>query len=966
MRYLKFLLLVTFIFSINSFAQESTTFKYVSPKPDSKLLSRETNIIFSLPEFINESSLTKQNLIKVTGSISGKHSGDLILSDDERTIVFNPANPFAAGETVTVILNPGIQTITGTAVEPLTFSFSITPLEEPIRLDPVERLGLGYTMEDLYSSQLPPETPALDSLPSDFPEITVGTVNNPAPGNIFVANIRFGNTNTDGFFMMILDSTGYPVKYKRSTPFPALDFDMQPNGLISYADISQLFMGYGFSQFKVMDTSFTVVDSFQCGNGYQADFHDFRLLPNGHALMIAYDPQPFDMSEIVPGGDPNAIVIGGIIQELDSDKNVVFQWRSWDYVDITDSYHELTGATVDYIHLNSVDLDNDGNILISSRHFSEVIKISRQTGEIIWRLGGKQNQFTFINENPDNAPNYFSFQHDARRIANGNLTLFDNGNQHSPPYSRGVEYELDEQNKTATLVWEYRHDPDVYGFATGSVQRLPNGNTVIGWGTASAGGAPVLTEVHPDKSVAYELFFPLELASYRAFKYPWVSGLPSASVTRYEVLEGNTYEFNDPGDTTAVKIKFNSFASILYNSVNVKLYDYAPNNPGFNERAPVIYPHRFVVTLSGIDSLNADIYFQLDHFPDIDNPNDIVVYERHNEGAGTFIPLNTTYNSNTNELKVASITDAGEFILGFPDIPDVPVTPVLVKPADGQIVNQELPLTLEWSSQGFAYEYHLQVSTDSNFTSLVVDETGLTELTYQMASLLPDQQYYWRARSMNESGYGDWSDAWSFTSAAPFITLTAPNGGETIRTDSSFAIKWNHNLMDSVKIELFRNGNFYSTIIDTLFSINGGYLWAFTDSIPSDTSYKVFVQSLSDNSLQDMSDASFTIEYIPVGVEQVAGLPENFKLEQNYPNPFNPSTRIRYSLPMASNITIKIYNSIGENVATLIDDYQSVGNYEVNWDAAYYASGIYFYSLEAIPSDGSQMYRSVKKMILLK
>jgi len=280
------------------------------------------------------------------------------------------------------------------------------------------------------------------------------------------------------------------------------------------------------------------------------------------------------------------------------------------------------------------------------------------------------------------------------------------------------------------------------------VQRLPNGNTLIGWGAASATGGPVLTEVHPDKSVAYELFFPLELASYRAFKYPWVSGLPSASVTRYEIFEGNTYEFNDPGDTTAVKIKFNSFQSILYNSVNVKLYDYAPKNPVFDGIAPVIYPQRFVVTPFGIDSLNVDIYFQLNHFPNVDNPNDIIVYERPNEDTGTFIPLITIYNSNTNELKVSSTTKIGEFILGYPDV--------------------------------------------------------------------------------------------------------------------------------------------------------------------------------------------------PVGVEELVGLPENFKLEQNYPNPFNPSTKIRYSLPVASNVTIKIYNTIGENVATLVDAYHSVGNYEVNWNAAFYVSGILF------------------------
>ncbi|MCW9066058.1 MAG: T9SS type A sorting domain-containing protein, partial [Ignavibacteriaceae bacterium] len=92
----------------------------------------------------------------------------------------------------------------------------------------------------------------------------------------------------------------------------------------------------------------------------------------------------------------------------------------------------------------------------------------------------------------------------------------------------------------------------------------------------------------------------------------------------------------------------------------------------------------------------------------------------------------------------------------------------------------------------------------------------------------------------------------------------------------------------------------------------------------------------------------------------------NYVLKQNYPNPFNPSTKIRYSLPLASNVTIRIYNSIGENIITLVDNYQPAGNHTVDWNAAHYASGIYFYSLEAIPSDGDQIYNSVKKMILLK
>jgi len=92
----------------------------------------------------------------------------------------------------------------------------------------------------------------------------------------------------------------------------------------------------------------------------------------------------------------------------------------------------------------------------------------------------------------------------------------------------------------------------------------------------------------------------------------------------------------------------------------------------------------------------------------------------------------------------------------------------------------------------------------------------------------------------------------------------------------------------------------------------------------------------------------------------------NYVLEQNYPNPFNPGTTIRYSIPTQSNVRLRVYNSIGENIAELINAIQSAGSYEVSWDAANVASGIYFYSIEAIPVDGSEFFRSVRKMILLK
>jgi len=99
---------------------------------------------------------------------------------------------------------------------------------------------------------------------------------------------------------------------------------------------------------------------------------------------------------------------------------------------------------------------------------------------------------------------------------------------------------------------------------------------------------------------------------------------------------------------------------------------------------------------------------------------------------------------------------------------------------------------------------------------------------------------------------------------------------------------------------------------------------------------------------------------IPVGVENEEALPTEFALEQNFPNPFNPSTTFRYSIPTQSKVVIKVYDILGNEIATLMDEEKPVGTYELTWNAADLSSGIYFYQLNA------GEFVSTKKMILLK
>ncbi|HET9253153.1 MAG TPA: aryl-sulfate sulfotransferase [Candidatus Eisenbacteria bacterium] len=480
-------------------------FTYVSPAPGSQLHRPETNIIVRPGGVIDLSSLTEDR-ITATGSLTGEHPGTLRLSDDGETILFRPVMPFWHEEAVTCSIAAGIRTAAGDTLDGASFTFHIGPSLDAAALDPgsglADRIGWSMEPDAMRSPSWSPAT-SLDSVPG-LPDYQLSVTGPTAPGHLFVSDFRFDDPSYRSH-LMILRNDGTPV-FQKYLGEQGLDFKVQLHRWLTYFDGAR-------GTYYVQNANGAVVDSIQTGNGYPIDLHELILLPNGHSLLMSYDRQPVDMSAVVEGGNPDAIVVGLVLQELDLEKDVVFQWRSWDHFQITDATsRSLTTATVDYAHGNSIEPDHDGNLIFSSRHMDEVTKVSRETGAILWRLGGKNNQFTFVND-----PDRFAWQHSARRLANGNLLLYDNGNTHTPSYSRAVEYALDEANRTATLVWQYRNTPDTFGGAMGSVQRLPNGNTLIGWGSTN----PTATEVTADGRKVAELNLPTGTFSYRAFRFEW-------------------------------------------------------------------------------------------------------------------------------------------------------------------------------------------------------------------------------------------------------------------------------------------------------------------------------------------------------------------------------------------------------------------------------------------------------------
>lgn len=332
-------------------------------------------------------------------------------------------------------------------------------------------------------------------------EITINQ--NPFGSNLFIHTM-----GDQPRYIAIIDSSLSPSWFINSGEF-GLDFKVNQNYLTFFNKSNQNWI--------VLNDKMKEVDTLNCVNGYKADYHDIQLLQNGGYILQAYDSISVNMSEIVSGGNPNAIVIYLIIQEFDQNKNLIFEWNAWDHLNIADYTNlDLTRLRLTWMHGNSIEVDQDFHLLVSNRRSSEILKIDRNTGDVLWYLGGPNNDFTINND----SFNGFNKQHDVRRLSNGNILLFDNGNEHQPPISRVVEYSVNEINKSINLVWEFYHPEQLLGLAMGSAQRLPNQNTLINWGIVNNNGA-IITEVDYDKNIVLEIRYPLGVRCYKVRKEDW-------------------------------------------------------------------------------------------------------------------------------------------------------------------------------------------------------------------------------------------------------------------------------------------------------------------------------------------------------------------------------------------------------------------------------------------------------------
>jgi len=477
----------------------------VSPAPETMDASYHTQISFlGVPA-------TSLEDIEVVGSRSGPHSGRLAAYSQGDGASFLPSTPFSQGETVTV--QAALRSGAGTT----RFSWRFTIAE----VDAVTR-----SLETPPPPPPPPKQTELQHFVSrpdlEPPTVTV-TANSreQAPQDVLLAPYA----GPGQYGPMILDSAGRLVWFKplpagaRAADLRVQEYEGKP--VLTWWQDPLVADGRRGTGIVIADSSYQDIAIVRAGNGYQTDLHAFQITPQDTAFTTVYDAIRCNLS--AHGGPTNGAVADTVVQELDLRTGLVrFEWHSLDHVALLDSYQPVRpGGTPtspwDYFHINMVDPQPDGNLLVDSRNTWAAYEIDSSSGQILWRLGGKHSSFAM---GPGAAP---AWQHDAVEQSNGTVTFFDNGATPAVhPQSRGIVLRVDQERKTATLVQRFVNpSPPLVAGSQGDLQALTDGNWFVGWGQE-----PYFSEFEPGGRLLFDAHLPSAYQSYTVFRFPW-SGDPT-------------------------------------------------------------------------------------------------------------------------------------------------------------------------------------------------------------------------------------------------------------------------------------------------------------------------------------------------------------------------------------------------------------------------------------------------------
>jgi len=302
-------------------------------------------------------------------------------------------------------------------------------------------------------------------LPPDLPQYAAGGPDPSAGYVVFAA----------GMYGLVIDNTGRVVWYRRFPNGPGLSFMAQPNG--RYVARPTTPDPTDVDSWVELDPLGDITRTLGCGLGLQPRPHDLISERDGSYWLMCDEVRTMDLT--AAGGIAEARVTGTAVQHLSAAGTLLFHWSPFDHFSITDGEPaDRTGPSVNWTHGNALDLDVDGNLIVSFRNLGEITKIDAVSGAVIWRMGGRRNEFTFL-DSPSPA---FSGQHSARISASHALMILDNLG--TPRESRAEDYTVDEAARTARLAHAYSSIPGVVTQIGGSVQSLPGGRTLVSFGTA--------------------------------------------------------------------------------------------------------------------------------------------------------------------------------------------------------------------------------------------------------------------------------------------------------------------------------------------------------------------------------------------------------------------------------------------------------------------------------------------------
>ena len=497
-----------------SFASETAPSCVPSKLNESASLAAGAVTVTPAPDTLDASHLTQIGFlglpvadiadVAVSGSRSGVHTGRLLPYSQGDGASFLPTKSFTQGEVVTV--HAVLRRLT--ASTPIAWRFTVAEVDT-----------VSHSLETPPPPPPPPKSSELQHFVSrpdlQPPTVTVTTSTaSQAPGDLFLAPYA----GPGQYGPMILDGSGNLIWFKpvprgaRAADLRVQEYESHP--VLTWWQDPLVSQGQRDAGVVIANSSYQDIAIVRAGNGYQPDLHAFAISSRGTALFTVYDAIRCDLS--AHGGPSDGAVADTLFQEIDLRTGLVrYEWHSLDHLPLADSYMPVGhGGTPlspwDWFHINAVS-ERGVDLLVDSRNTSAAYEVNAHSGQVLWRLGGKQSSFVM---GPGAAPAY---QHDMREEPDGTISFFDNGGTpmvHSQ--SRVIVLSLDRQKRTASLVSSFTHSPPLSAASQGDFQPLAGGNWFVGWGQE-----PYFSEFAPEGKLLFDAHLPPLYQSYTVLKFPW-------------------------------------------------------------------------------------------------------------------------------------------------------------------------------------------------------------------------------------------------------------------------------------------------------------------------------------------------------------------------------------------------------------------------------------------------------------